>query len=50
MPIIKLENNKELRTKYIKSLILSFHVCVPPLRRELFDCKIIKNEEDKNTI
>ena len=30
-------------------MLLSFYVCVPPLRRELFDCKIIKNEEDKDT-
>ena len=49
LPINKLKNNKELRTKNIKLLLLSFYVCVPPLRRELFDCKIIKNEEDKNT-
>ena len=49
LPINKLKNNKELRTKNIKLLLLSFYVCVPPLRRELFDCKIIKNEEDKDT-
>jgi hypothetical protein len=30
-------------------LLLSFYVCVPPLRRELFDCKIINNEKDKDT-
>jgi hypothetical protein len=49
LPINKLKNNKELRTKNIKLLLLSFYVCVPPLRRELFDCKIINNEKDKDT-
>ena len=49
LPINKLKNNKELRTKNIKLLLLSFYVCFPPLRRELFDCKIINNEKDKDT-
>jgi len=49
LPINKLKNNKELRTKNIKLLLLSFYVCFPPLRRELFECKIINNEKDKNT-
>jgi len=49
LPINKLKNNKELRTKNIKLLLLSFYVCFPPLRRELFECKIINNEKDKDT-
>ena len=38
--------NTKLRIKNIKSLLLSFYLCFPPLRLEAFNLKVIKDEKD----